>query len=157
MGNLVAEWGNSSNGHATYTPSVLQDVNKCKEDLKEKTLEPSEHQKSLFHTLINSLVDGIQGGDYFFQGPVLKPLQSLFNKMFIQHVQTTVSVIGDMTRATLLIDNKEDLIRVVSRIREMFPNIHGNNFKGPGKIGVNKFVHQVLKMKKVPDTEIIPY
>eukprot|EP00957_Ditylum_brightwellii_P042507 3218353-Ditylum_brightwellii.AAC.1 len=77
--------------------------------------------------------------------------------MFIRCGQTAVSVIGNMTRATLLVKNEEDLNRVVSRIKEVFPNIHGSSFKGPGKIGVNNFLHQVFKMKKIPGTDIIPY
>eukprot|EP00957_Ditylum_brightwellii_P158748 12083300-Ditylum_brightwellii.AAC.1 len=62
-----------------------------------------------------------------------------------------------MTRATLLVKDEKDLRGVVSRIREEFPSIHGNSFKGPSKIGVNKFVHQVLEMKTIPETKIIPY
>eukprot|EP00957_Ditylum_brightwellii_P066137 5018571-Ditylum_brightwellii.AAC.1 len=48
----------------------------------------------------------------------------------------SMSVIGDMTRATLLVKNEEDLNRVVSRIREEFPSIRGEHFQGPNKIGV---------------------
>eukprot|EP00957_Ditylum_brightwellii_P149011 11345460-Ditylum_brightwellii.AAC.1 len=55
---------------------------------------PSAKRAQSFHALINFLVDGIQeGDDYDVQGPVLKPLRSLFNKMFIRRGQTAVSVI----------------------------------------------------------------
>eukprot|EP00957_Ditylum_brightwellii_P192704 14673214-Ditylum_brightwellii.AAC.1 len=77
--------------------------------------------------------------------------------MFIRRGQTTVSVIGDMTRATLLIKDEEDLRGVLRRIETLFPYIHGKEFQGPNDIGVNMFLHQVFKMKKIPGTELIPY
>eukprot|EP00957_Ditylum_brightwellii_P039833 3015735-Ditylum_brightwellii.AAC.1 len=86
----------------TYVPSAIGDAGKCRNDLEVKKMEPSDHRKRSFEALINFLVDGIKEDDFVIQGPVLKPLQSLFNKMFIRRGQTSVSVIGDMTRATLL-------------------------------------------------------
>eukprot|EP00957_Ditylum_brightwellii_P007213 548018-Ditylum_brightwellii.AAC.1 len=77
--------------------------------------------------------------------------------MFIRRGQTSVSVIGDMTRATLLIKDEKDLKGVVSRIESLFPRIHGEKFQGPNKIGVKKFLEEVAKMDKVPGTEIILY
>eukprot|EP00957_Ditylum_brightwellii_P143661 10945143-Ditylum_brightwellii.AAC.1 len=85
-----------------YVPSALQDAPKCKNDIEEKKTAPSAHRKRCFEALITFLVDKLTEADYEVQGPVLKPLQSLFNKMFIRRGQTAVSVIGDMTRATLL-------------------------------------------------------
>jgi len=43
------------------------------------------------------------------------------------------------------------------KIQESFPEIHGEMFEGPERIGVNSFLHRVFKMKKIPDTNIIPY
>ena len=129
----------------------------AKKTLKRKKTAPSAHRKKCFEALITFLVDELTEDDYDVQGPVLKPLQSLFNKMFIRCGQTAVSVIGNMTRVTLLVKNEEDLNRVVFRIKEEFPSIHGTSFKGPGKIGVNNFLHQVSEMKKIPQTKIIPY
>eukprot|EP00957_Ditylum_brightwellii_P077515 5890039-Ditylum_brightwellii.AAC.1 len=77
--------------------------------------------------------------------------------MFIHCGQTSVSIIGDMMRATLLVKNEEDLNRVVSRIREEFPSIHGEQFQGPNKISVGRFLEQAAKMNKVLGTEIILY
>eukprot|EP00957_Ditylum_brightwellii_P048572 3685701-Ditylum_brightwellii.AAC.1 len=62
-----------------------------------------------------------------------------------------------MTRATLLVKNEENLRALVKKIKETFPGISGGEFQGPNKIGVNVFLHQVFKMKKLPGTDIIPY
>jgi len=140
-----------------YAPSALLDAENCKKDLKEETPAPSEYRKKTFEKLINFIVGDLNEEDYEFQGPVLKPLQSLFNKMFIRRGQTSVSVIGDMTRATLLIKSMDDLSRILKRIKENISDDIVRNFEGPGIIGVKEFLEQVFKMKKVPNTEIIPY
>eukprot|EP00957_Ditylum_brightwellii_P193210 14711650-Ditylum_brightwellii.AAC.1 len=154
MDDLV---GDRRTAYVTYVPSAINDANKCKEDLEVQNMEPSGHRKRSFEALVNFLVDGMNKGDYDIQGPVLKPLQSLFNKMFIRRGQTSVSIVGDMTRATLLIKDEENLRGVVSRIEELFPQIYGEQFDGPDKIGVDMFLHQVFKMKKIPGSDIIPY
>eukprot|EP00957_Ditylum_brightwellii_P096173 7326662-Ditylum_brightwellii.AAC.1 len=77
--------------------------------------------------------------------------------MFIRRGQTSLSIIGDMTRATLLVKDEEDLKGIVKRIEEVFPFIHGKKFQGPNEIGLDMFLHQVFEMKKIPGTEIIPY
>eukprot|EP00957_Ditylum_brightwellii_P157859 12015579-Ditylum_brightwellii.AAC.1 len=51
-----------------HVPPVIQDVHKCKQDIT---------NKKLFHQPTEKI------------GPVLKPLQSLFNKMFISRGQTS--------------------------------------------------------------------
>eukprot|EP00957_Ditylum_brightwellii_P108064 8244412-Ditylum_brightwellii.AAC.1 len=140
MDDLV---GSSANAYVEFAPSALQDAYKCKEDIADKRTEPPDNRKRSFKALVSFLVDGLQeSGDYEIQGPVLKPLQSLFNKMFIRRGQTAVSVIGDMTRATLLVKDEEDLKRIVSRIETLFPYIHGKEFQGPNEIGVDVFLHQ---------------
>jgi len=155
MDNLV---GSNDSYYVDYVPSAVRDAHKCKQDIEEKKITPSTHRTKSFHALIDFLVDGLQeGGDYEIQGPVLKPLQSLFNKMFIRRGQTSVSVIGDMTRATLLLKDENDLKRIVSRIETLFPSINGNEFQGPNKIGVATFLEEVAKIDKVPGTEIILY
>jgi len=154
MDDLV---GGLNNDFVTYTPSALQDATRCREDVKDKKTEPSDNRKRSFEALVNFLVDELTEDDYEIQGPVLKPLQSLFNKMFIRRGQTSVSVIGDMTRATLLAKNEEGLRAVVKKIEETFFYIHGKEFQGPNKIGVDKFLHQVFKMKKIPESDIILY
>mmetsp|Transcript_7216 Transcript_7216/g.9586 ORF Transcript_7216/g.9586 Transcript_7216/m.9586 type:complete len:443 (+) Transcript_7216:1-1329(+) len=140
-----------------YVPSALQDAPKCKQDMEEKKTAPSARRKHSFEKLIAFLVNELTEDDYQVQGPVLKPLQSLFNKMFIRRGQTAVSVIGDMTRATLLVKNEKDLRVIVKRVEEAFPSIHGKEFQGPSEVGVVTFLHQVFKMKKVPESDIIPY
>eukprot|EP00957_Ditylum_brightwellii_P138344 10544794-Ditylum_brightwellii.AAC.1 len=62
-----------------------------------------------------------------------------------------------MTQATLLVKNEEDLSGIVKRNEEAFPSIHRKGFQGPSKVGVDMFPHQVFKMKKVPESDIIPY
>eukprot|EP00957_Ditylum_brightwellii_P019374 1461354-Ditylum_brightwellii.AAC.1 len=83
---LAEHFGNTFH---TYAPSAFQDAAKCKEDLKEKKTAPPAHRKSCFDTLITFLVDELKESEYEVQGPVLKPLQSLFNKMFIRRGQTS--------------------------------------------------------------------
>jgi len=144
-------------GRKPYVPSALLDAYKCKKDLMEKTQTPSNHRIHSFTKLTNFLTEGLKEGDYDFQGPVVKPLQSLFNKVYIRRGQTAVDIVGDMTRATLLIKNKSDLSAVVSKLEERFPEMNGKVFEGPDKIGVNAFLHKVFNMKKIPDTNIIPY
>mmetsp|Transcript_34363 Transcript_34363/g.45980 ORF Transcript_34363/g.45980 Transcript_34363/m.45980 type:complete len:341 (-) Transcript_34363:433-1455(-) len=140
-----------------YVPSALQDAPKCKQDMEEKKTAPSARRKHSFEKLIAFLVNELTEDDYDVQGPVLKPIQSLFNKMFIRRGQTAVSVIGDMTRATLLVKNEKDLRVIVKRVEEAFPSIHGKEFQGPSEVGVDTFLHQVFKMKKVPESDVIPY
>eukprot|EP00957_Ditylum_brightwellii_P175926 13396188-Ditylum_brightwellii.AAC.1 len=69
---------------------------------KEKHQHRPSTEKNSLEKLITFLVNELTEDDYKVQVPVLKPLQSLFNKMFIRCGQTSVSVIGDMTWATLL-------------------------------------------------------
>eukprot|EP00957_Ditylum_brightwellii_P054761 4149345-Ditylum_brightwellii.AAC.1 len=62
-----------------------------------------------------------------------------------------------MTQATLLVKNKSDLSAVVAKIEQSFPEINGKVFEGPDGIGVNSFFHRVFRMKKIDNTNIIPY
>jgi len=140
-----------------YIPSAINDADKCKKDLQGNTPAPSTYRQNVFKKLVHFLVDGLKENDYKIQGPVLKPLQSLFNKMFIRRGQISVSVIGDMTRATLLVKDEEDLRGVVTKIEDAFPDINGGKFQGPNKIGMVKFLEEVAEMKKVPGSEIILY
>mmetsp|Transcript_16107 Transcript_16107/g.23891 ORF Transcript_16107/g.23891 Transcript_16107/m.23891 type:complete len:135 (-) Transcript_16107:18-422(-) len=82
---------------------------KCRIGIGIKNMEPSDHSKKSRKALISFLVFWLKDSDYRCEGPVLKLLQSLFNKMYICQRQTSISVIGDMTRATLLVKNEEDL------------------------------------------------
>uniref|UniRef100_A0A7S4UUQ7 Uncharacterized protein n=1 Tax=Ditylum brightwellii TaxID=49249 RepID=A0A7S4UUQ7_9STRA len=155
MDDLV---GNEQNKFVAYVPSALLDAGMCKCDIEEqKTPTPSQHRISSFEKLIEFLVEGLDKDDYEFQGPFLKPLQSLFNKLFIRRGQTSAGVIGDMTRATLLIKDVDNLNIIISKIAELFPDIYGKEFEGPGMSGIVQFLQRVFKMKKIPGTEIIPY
>jgi len=144
-------------GAQFYAPSALKDAAKCQTDLRKGTQAPSTYRENSFKKLTNFLVGNLNKDDYTFQGPFVKPLQSLFNKVYIRRGQTSVDIVGDMTRATLLVKNKSDLSAVMLKIQESFPEIHGEMFEGPERIGVNSSLHRVFKMKKIPDTNIIPY
>lgn len=90
----------------------------------------------------------------------MKPLQSLFNKMFIRRGQTSINVIGDLARATLLVDSEETLRRIVANIETTFPNITKENFRHPDKFdGLGSFLQYVHHdLKFVPNsTHALPY
>ena len=51
-----------------------------------------------------------------------KPLQSLFNKLFVRRGQTTVNIAGDVLRGTLIVDRSDDpalLSKVIERLRAL--------------------------------------
>merc|ERR1712232_1114862 len=59
-------------------------------------------------------------------------------------------------RATLLFHDIEGLRAAIDRIKETFPDIL-KEFVRPNENGIQNFLYQVCKKKKVPDTDIIPY
>eukprot|EP00957_Ditylum_brightwellii_P186752 14220417-Ditylum_brightwellii.AAC.1 len=88
--------------YSDYVLSAIHDATKCEKDLQGKTPAPSTHRTNSFKKRSAFLVNELTEDDYDVQGPVLKLLQLLFNKMFICCGQTAISVISDMTWATLL-------------------------------------------------------
>ena len=44
-----------------------------------------------------------------FQGMACKPIQSLFNKVYVRRGQTSTNLIGDLQRGTLLVETPEQL------------------------------------------------
>ena len=110
-------------------PSVLYDAKNCLDHLERKKngttspTKPSEKYYKAFQDLTKWRKEEVDDGLYAFKGPVLKPLQSLFNKLFIRRGQTGVHIIGDYVRASLMADNKDALQKIVTKITDTFPNI----------------------------------
>lgn len=155
---------------AFYGSSIRKDAEQCLQYIEDSINDngtnsslnrPSEPRTSAFEELIGWLTEGLDKDLYSVQGPVLKPLQSLFNKIFIRRGQTSVQIIGDMVRATLLIDDRETLKRLVTLIETTFPNIAEESFRHPDKckdgvVGFLRYVHENLKF--LPgSTDVLPY
>ena len=47
-----------------------------------------------------------------FEGMAYKPIQSLFNKMYVRRGQVAMNLIGDLQRGTLYVNTPEELDRV---------------------------------------------
>lgn len=147
-----------------WRPSVNSDASHCLKDLEDRKHGksrpgPSKDHMKAFSDLRAWLTNGLDDSSCCFQGPVLKPLQSLFNKLFIRRGQTTVHIIGDMVRATLLVDEKDVLKKIVEKIKTSFPNIVGKNFQQPDKydelVDFLRYMHENLKV--VPGSSVLPY
>ena len=149
-----------------YQPSVLDDGWLCLRHLQDwkngqGSAAPNEDNTKAFQELYAWLTEGIDSGLHSFQGPVLKPLQSLFNKMFIRRGQTSVHVVGDMVRATLLVDDRKTLQQIASRIEMTLPNIINNQFHRPdtsdgGLVDIFAYVDEKLAFIPTSST-VLPY
>lgn len=151
----------------TY-PSVQRDSSFCLDFLQAvaqngghvpSSKKPTKRRVEAFEQLTAWLTEGLDEKSYTFLGPVLKPLQSLFNKMFIRRGQTNVNLIGDLVRATLFVDSKKQLEKIIARIQGDFPNILMKDFKAMSDfettIDFLQYVHDNLK--HIPGTSVIPY
>jgi hypothetical protein len=62
-----------------------------------------------------------------FSGMVYKPIQSLFNKVYVRRGQTATNLIGDLQRGTLLVETPEELDAVKQYLhRECKSNLERN-------------------------------
>eukprot|EP00565_Helicotheca_tamesis_P005712 CAMPEP_0185725672 /NCGR_PEP_ID=MMETSP1171-20130828/1877_1 /TAXON_ID=374046 /ORGANISM="Helicotheca tamensis, Strain CCMP826" /LENGTH=615 /DNA_ID=CAMNT_0028393859 /DNA_START=86 /DNA_END=1933 /DNA_ORIENTATION=- len=101
------------------------------EDLKERWAQgevgdaPYEWHKAAFDVLVKEICSKAGVSSYEFVGPVYKPLDSLFNKLFVRRGQTAVNIVGDAIRSTLLVDHEDDVEKITSMIEE----VCSRNFK----------------------------
>lgn len=137
-------------------PSAFEDALKGQKDL-ESSPGPTNYRTETFLALTKWIAHDLGDNQYKLEGPELKPLQSLFNKVYIRRGQTQVNILGDMTRATLCITEPIHFEKVISRITKEFPRIEEK--LDTSKVGVLSFLEQVSNMKKIDiyTTQIIPY
>jgi hypothetical protein len=67
-----------------------------------------------------------------FEGMAYKPIQSLFNKMYVRRGQMSLSVIGDLQRGTMYVETPEDLDRIKRTLSEAYQDNLDRKIDGMG-------------------------